>query len=328
MPDRVHRVLVLGEPAGGGPVQRRGLSRGGAAQLQLQQVGEQVVVAEPGPPCVQRHHKSIRLLQILQHPLPAAIAGQQVGELTIDPLQHRGPQQKQPNRFGLPVQHLGQQVLGHRPLGAGELFGEPPRIGVPGQRQRRQPQPGRPPLGPLHQQRRIGQLHPGGVEQFLGLGHSEPQIWLADFGQLAVQPQPVQAQAHIMPGGEHEPQLLWRPHHQQLQLLLRLGRAQLVQVIDHEIDPVLQRRQVFQQPLGDRPPVQVRRGRQRLHQHQPRGRLAQRAEHRQPELLRIPLAAPDRHPRGAARRARLADPRSQQDRLPAAWRGRYHGHAG
>ncbi len=131
-----------------------------------------------------------------------------------------------------------------------------------------------------------------------------------------------------MPGGEHEPQLLWRPHHQQLQLLLRLGRAQLVQVVDHEIDPVLQRRQILQQPLGDRPPVQVRRRRQRLHQHQPRGRLAQRVEHRQPELLRIPLAAPDRHPRGAARRARLADPRSQQDRLPAARRGRYHGHAG
>src|SRR6516165_3564686 len=56
------------------------------------------------------------------------------------------------------------------------------------------------------------------------------------------------------------------------------------------MDPVLQRRQVLQQALDDRPPVQVRRRRQRLHQHQPRGRLAQRAEHRQPELLRIPLA--------------------------------------
>jgi hypothetical protein len=119
-----------------------------------------------------------------------------------------------------------------------------------------------------------------------------------------------------MPGGEHEPQLLGRPHHQQLQLPLRLGRAQLVQVVDHQIDPVLQRCQVLQQPLGDRPPVQVRRRRQRLHKR--RGRLAQRAKHRQPELLRILLAAPDRHPRGAAPRARLADPRSQQDRLPAA----------
>jgi hypothetical protein len=38
------------------------------------------------------------------------------------------------------------------------------------------------------------------------------------------------------------------------------------------------------------------------------GRLAQRAQHRQPELLRITLAAPDRHPRRVAGQARLVDP--------------------
>jgi len=130
-----------------------------------------------------------------------------------------------------------------------------------------------------------------------------------------------------MPGGEHEPQLLWRPHHQQFQLPMRLGRAQFVQVVDHEMDPVLQRSKVLQQPFGDRPPIQVRRRRQRPHQRQPRSRPAQRAEHHQPELLRILLAAPDRHPRGAVPRSRLTDPRSKQDGLPAARRGRYHGHA-
>lgn len=54
--------------------------------------------------------------------------------------------------------------------------------------------------------------------------------------------------------------------------------------------------------------------------HPPRRPPAQRSQHRQPEPLRISLAAPHRHPRGALLQARLADPRSQQDRLAAARR--------
>jgi hypothetical protein len=92
-----------------------------AAQLQLQQAGEQVVVAEPRPRRVHRYHERVRGFQVLQHPLPAAIAGQQPGELAVDSLQDGGAQQQPPHRLALPVQHLGQQVLGHRPFGAGEL---------------------------------------------------------------------------------------------------------------------------------------------------------------------------------------------------------------
>ena len=62
----------------------------------------------------------------------------------------------------------------------------------------------------------------------------------------------------------------------------------------------------------------------------PGGRLPQRGQYRQPEPLRIPLIAPGRHPRDALRqprRARLADPASQQHRLPAARAGtRDHRH--
>ena len=201
---------------------------------------------------------------------------------------------------------------------------------MPGQPQRRQAQPRRPALGPLHQQhrRRLGQFHPGGVEQLPRLGQAEPQIGRADLGQLAFQPQPVQPQPHVMPGRQHEPQLRRGPHHQQLQLAQRLVRAQLVHVVDHQPQPVLQRCQVRQQPLHDRPPVQIRRRRQRLYQRRPRTRLAQRGEHRQPQPLRIALTKPDRHPPRALGQARLTDPGSQQDRLAAARRRRHHGHPG
>ena len=328
--DRLHRESVPGEPPGGHLVQRGDLARVGAPQLPLQQVGEQLVVAEPGPGRVQRHDERVRLLQILQDPLAARPSRQRVGQRAGHPLQHAGPQQQPPHLLALPLQHLGQQVLGHRPLAAGELGREPVLVVVPGQRQRRQPQPGRPPLGPLvkHPQRRLAQLHPGGRQQLPRLGQTEPQVGGADLGQLAFQPQPVQPQPQVVPGGQDDPQLVGGAHHQQLQLAARLVRPQLVQVIDHQPDPVRQRRQVLQQPLGDHPPVQVRRRRQSPHQRRTWGRLAQRVSHRQPEPLRIPLAALDRHPRGPLRQARRADPRPQQGRLAAARRRRHHGHPG
>src|ERR1700748_1905146 len=72
--------------------------------------------------------------------------------------------------------------------------------------------------------------------------------------------------------------------------------------------PVLQRREVGQQPLQDRPAVQIRRRRQLAYQPPPRGRLPQRAQHRQPEPLRIPLVALHRHPRRPFGQGRRLDP--------------------
>ncbi len=151
--DRLDGVLVLGVPAGGRGVQRRDLARCGAPEFQLQQVGEQAVVPEPGPRSVHRCHERVRLFQLVQDLLPAAAPGQGIGERAVDPIQHAGPQQEPPHFRVLTRQHLRKQVLRDRPLGARELFRESFRIGVPGQRQRRQPQPGRPAFGPLIKQR-------------------------------------------------------------------------------------------------------------------------------------------------------------------------------
>jgi hypothetical protein len=320
--DRLHSEPVPRKPPGRQLVQRGHLLRLGAPQLQSQQAGEHPVVAEPGPLRVQRHHERAGPLQIVQHPLPAAAPGQQVGQLAVGPFQDRGPQQP-PDVLTLPVQHLGQQVFRHGPFGPGELRREPLRVRVPGQRQRRQPQPRRPPLGPVHQQRqgRVSQPHPRGRQQLPRLGHAEPQIVRADLGQLAGQPQPVQPQPHVVPGSQHEPQLRRGPQHQQLQLPTRLVRAQLVHVVDHQPDPVPQLDQVLQQPLDDRPPVQIRRRRQLPDQRRPGRSLAQRAQHRQPEPLRVPLhparpAPMPRAPPGPPPRSRTAAAPSY--RCPAA----------
>ena len=52
-------------------MQRRQFGRRAAPQLKLQQIGEQLVVAEPGAPRVQRDDERACLLQLLQDPLTA-----------------------------------------------------------------------------------------------------------------------------------------------------------------------------------------------------------------------------------------------------------------
>ena len=196
---------------------------------------------------------------------------------------------------------------------------------MPGQRQRRQPQPRRPALGPSVQlaQRLLRQLHPGSAEQRPRLGQTEPQIGRTDLGQLSRQPQPVQPQPQIMPGGEREPQLRRRPQHQKLQLGQHPTRAQQMRIVDHQPQPVLKRCQVRQQPFHHRPAVQIRCRGQRPHQRRPGRRAPQRVGYRDPEPSRITHLAVYRYPRGVPGQASLGDPGPHEHRLPAPGRRRY-----
>ena len=95
---------------GGGTVQRRDLVRGSSSQLEPQQIGEEMVVAEPRSPHVERHDERVGLLEPLQDPLGARAAGENVGERAAHPLQDRRAQQQ--------VAHLGRAGdRGPRPAG-------------------------------------------------------------------------------------------------------------------------------------------------------------------------------------------------------------------
>jgi hypothetical protein len=77
-----------------------------------------------------------------------------------------------------------------------------------------------------------------GRQQPPGIFQGELQVIGADLGQLALQPQPVQAKPHVVSGRQHEPQLRRSAHHQQLELPRRL-RVEFVHIIDHQPQPVL-----------------------------------------------------------------------------------------
>ena len=69
-------VAVLLVPLGRGAVQRRDLRRRDAPQLEAQEVGEQVVVAEPRAGGVERRDERVLGLQPLQDRLRAGAAGE------------------------------------------------------------------------------------------------------------------------------------------------------------------------------------------------------------------------------------------------------------
>ena len=111
---------------------------------------------------------------------------------------------------------------------------------MPGQRQRRQPQPGRPPLGPLHAAAPApasASSTPAVANNARASATAEPQILGADLGQPTLQPQPVQPQPQVMPGGQHEPQRMPGPASSAAPAAAGPGRAQLVQVVDDQPEP-------------------------------------------------------------------------------------------
>ena len=114
---------------------------------------------------------------------------------------------------------------------------------------------------------------------------------------------------------------------QALELRERLGRAQLVQVVDHEHDRLVQRAELGDQALDDRVAVELRRRRELLDEPVRAGGGAQLLDHREPEPLRVALAALDRHPGDAIAEAGVVDPRPKQDGLAAPGRRRDQRHA-
>ena len=322
VPDRLHRVSVRLQPRRRGAMQRIDDLGGAAAELELQQVREQVVVAEPAPPGVERDDERVRVLEVLQDRLRAHAPGQGVGERTVDPLEHGGAQEQLPHVRRLTLEHLRQQVSGDGPLAAGELRDEPLGIGVPRQRDRREPQTGRPPLGPLPESRRslIGQRDPARLEQPPGLLEGEAQVGVADIRQRARQPQAVQPEARVLARREHDPQRGGQPGQEALEQPERLGRAQLMQIVDDQDDGPSEGAEVGQQVFDDRLAGEGRRRRDPLHPPLRAGRGGEGIDHREPEPLRVPLAAVDRHPRDRSGGCVGLHPGAQQRGLAATGR--------
>ena len=247
-------VLMLFVPRGRGAVQRRDLRRRDAPQLEAQEVGEQVVVAERGAGGVERGDERVLGFQPLQDRLGSGAARERLGQRAADALEDRRAQQQLAYLWRLAVEHLGEEVARHGPFAAGELGHEAVGIRVRGQRDGRQPHTGRPPLGALlHRlQPTIRHADPVRIEQRAGLVEREAKVGRAQLGELAREPQAVQAERRLLAGREHDPQSCREARDQHLQPCERVVGGELVQVIDHQVQRILEPVELAEESLHDR----------------------------------------------------------------------------
>ncbi len=325
--DRVDGVPMLGEPVGGDPVQIADGIGLAAAKLEEQEIREQLVVAEPRPLRVDRYDERVRVLQLEERPLRPARFGEAVGERAADPPQDRGAEQEPLDPFGLALEDLGEQVVRHRTLAAGELGDEPLGVRVTGERHRGEPQARDPPLGPCqeHGGSLRGQLDPRSFEQLPRLFGRQPEVDRTQLGQLAGQAEAMESQGGVMAGGKYHVQQPWPPREQELQLRLCIRRDQLMQIVDHKHDGFIERFELRDETPHQPFAVELRHWRELLHEPVPADRRAQPLDDRQPEVLGVAFVALHQHPGRSCAEARLIDPRAEQHGLPAAGRRRDDG---
>jgi hypothetical protein len=165
-----------------------------------------------------------------------------VRQRAAHPFEQRRPQQQLAHVGRLALEHLGHEVGGDGPLAARELAHEAVRLGASGEREGGQPQPGGPALGPVAEEREAlrGQLDAAAREQLARLLGAEGQIGGAELGEHPGHPQPVQAQAGIVAGAQHQPGRRREVLDEDLEQIQGLRRSELVQVVDHQHQGMLE----------------------------------------------------------------------------------------
>ena len=205
VPDGVGGLACSGEPAAASRCSA-GISAGQrAAQFQPEQVGEQVVVAEPGPLGVERHHERVGVLQVQQDPFRARAAP--VSRSASSPLTRSSREVRSSRRctsggwrssisairYSATVRSLPENSATNR-SGSGCPARDKPPAAV-----RR---PSLRSAGAAAATTGSGSAMPGGGQQLAGLVFGEAQVRGADLGQLPGQPELVQAQRQVAAGGQ------------------------------------------------------------------------------------------------------------------------------
>ena len=223
----------------------------------------------------------------------------------------------------LPGQDLLDEVVGDRAQVAGQLADGHIEVTAALQRQRGQPQAGRPPLRPVHQGLQLPgrQLDALTFEQADGLGVVQAEVGGPQLGQLPRQPQPLQRQRQVGTGGQDRAQAAGAAPQGVGQGPQRRGADELVPVVQHQCGGPGERLAGRQQP-GDEAPVEGRWGRHRGER--ARGRdspgALQRRQHVPPEARGVRVLPLQRQPRGPA--GTTGRPGGEHQRLARAGRRR------
>ena len=105
----------------------------------------------------------------------------------------------------------------------------------------------------------------------------------------------MQAEGRLLASREQDPQLRRHPREQQLQPGQCVVGAELVEIVDHQLERLLEPLELCLQPLDDRHAGEARCRTDPLDD-LVAGRIGERVDQGEPEQLRVALAALDRDP--------------------------------
>ena len=205
------------------------------AQRGPQQVGEQGVVAVPAVvDGVGEEHA--RPLEVVEPHGGVGVGRQEGGQVGGEPFGDAGAEQEALRVGILAVEHLLEQVVGHRSLGRRRADHDLVRVARVGERTGGEPEAGRPALGARPQRAHVlgPEVEARALEQLAGLVEGELEVGVPDLAQPAVEAQPAEGDGWVGPGAEDEGQAGWHPLEQGAQGGQGLGRPQLVDVVEHQ----------------------------------------------------------------------------------------------
>ena len=324
MLERVLKHGPLLEPVGCTLVQTGGSFRVRARQLGQEQFAEQVVVAVPFAPPIQRDKKQVRARQRIQ-PCRRPIRLQHpITQLGTEPAEHRRSQQKRPGIGVQRVQHLGGQIISDVAVAGRELpqvlLG---RVGV-GQPHPGQPDPSRPALGALRQELDVLTRERADallLEELHHLVHRERERVDAQLAQVAAGTQPAQPDGRVRPGGRNDPSGMGQALHRVGHRSQAFVTTHMVEIIEHDHDSPRETRKPIQQLVDRQLDIAARspqRGQCRPGDSRPQP--IGRGGNRRPQTHRLVIDLLQRYPRDRSLRAALK-PRRHHHRLArACWR--------
>jgi hypothetical protein len=181
------------------------------------------------------------------------------------------------------------------------------------QRDREEPDPRGPPLGPVEGRAQAGVVE--AREQRPRLARGEGELRGPDLGQPAPDPQQVERQAGIGPRGDDEPQLLRRPV-QQARDGLDEAAGRGMEVLEHEHRRPVELGEPVEQAVEERRRRVAPRRVERRERRSGRRRVRERGGELRPER-RLAAVRTQREPREARRPAGRC-PRREQHRLAGA----------
>ena len=218
----VHGPLAIGRPG---------------ADLTPQQLGEQVVIAERRVLRVESQHEQVVPLELAQDVTAVVAARHRIAGGRREHVEERGVEQELPDVAGQGLEHLADEELGDRAVGAGELGDEGGPLLGPLEGEGRQLEAGGPSLGAGEEERHVvrGQVVDlGRPQERVHLVRGEGEIGLAQLEQRALGPQSMQAQPGVGACPEHQVEPSGCDLGQLRQRPPQLRAGEDVHVVEHE----------------------------------------------------------------------------------------------